>query len=209
MTFPLTVTHLADIVNGVLTDSVYGPQPVTGGCIDSRKIASGDCFFALRGNRTHGVLFADQAIARGAACVVTDFTASGAIPSNVRFGIPSLAALDSAETDGRILRVADSVVALQRLGRWNRQQSDALIVGVTGSVGKTTTRQMITQVLASRFSGVQSQHNQNNELGVPLSLLQLKPEHDFAVLELAAGRIGDIAFLAEMALTTGSPSRPV
>ncbi len=198
MTFPLTVSQLADIVNGVLTDPGYGPQQVTGGCIDSRAIASDDCFFALSGNRTHGVLFADQAIARGAACVVTDFAASGAMPSNVRLGMPSLAALDSAETDGRIIRVADSVVALQMLGRWNRQQSDALIVGVTGSVGKTTTRQMISQVLGSRFSGVQSQHNLNNELGVPLSLLQLKPEHDFAVLELAAGRIGDIAFLAEM-----------
>lgn len=198
MTFPLTVSQLAEITKGVLTDSRYGPQRVAGGCIDSRTIASGDCFFALRGNRTHGVLYSDQAIARGAVCVVTDSAASPASRVKNAPAMPSLASLDSAETDGHIIRVEDAVVALQTLGRWNRQQSSALILGVTGSVGKTTTRQMITQVLASRFSGVQSQQNYNNELGVPLALLQLKPEHDFAVLELAAGKIGDIAFLAEM-----------
>jgi UDP-N-acetylmuramoyl-tripeptide--D-alanyl-D-alanine ligase len=112
--------------------------------------------------------------------------------------MPSLASLDSAEIDGRIIRVADSVVALQSLACWNRQQSGALVVGVTGSVGKTTTRQMITQVLEVRYSGVQSPHNYNNELGVPLSLLQLEPRHDFAVLELAAGRIGEIRFLTDI-----------
>ena len=191
MTFPLTVLQLAEITHGVLTDSRYGQQRVAGGCIDSRTITTGDCFFALSGNRTHGILFADQAIARGAVCVVTDSAASPSNTTNTAPAMPSLAALDSAETDGRIIRVADSVVAMQLMARWNRQQSGALIVGVTGSVGKTTTRQMITHVLASRFSGVQSQQNYNNELGVPLSLLQLKPEHDFAVLELAARKTGD------------------
>ncbi len=198
MTFPLTVSQLAEITNGVLTDSGNGQHCVTGGCMDSRAVAPGDCFFAIAGEKTHGVLFADQAMARGAACVVTDSAAFPAHSAKVGPAMPSLAALDSAETDGRIIRVTDSVVALQLLARWNRQQSGALVVGVTGSVGKTTTRQMITHVLALRFSGVQSPHNYNNELGVPLALLQLKPEHDFAVLELAAGRIGDIRFLAEM-----------
>jgi len=198
MTFPLSISQMAQIVDGVLTDSGYGHDRVTGGCIDSRTAASGDCFFTLNGDKTHGLLFADQAIARGAVCVVTDSSASAAKPSKIMPAMPSLAAIDSAETDGRIIRVADSVFALQLFGRWNRQQSDALVVGVTGSVGKTTTRQMITNVLASRFSGVQSQHNYNNEIGVPLSLLQLSPEHDFAVIELAAGQIGDIAVLADM-----------
>jgi len=198
MTFPLTVSELAEITHGVLTDSRYGQQRVAGASIDSRTITSGDCFFALRGNRTHGVLFADQAVARGAVCVVTDSAALPARTANIATFVPSLAALDSAETDGHIIRVENAVVALQLLGHWNRQQSGAVMMGVTGSVGKTTTRQMITQVLATRFSGVQSQHNFNNELGVPLALLQLKQEHDFAVLELAAGKIGDIAFLAEI-----------
>ncbi len=198
MTFPLSISLLSEIVDGRLTDIKYGPERVSGGCIDSRTAAPQDCFFALAGDRTHGVLFADQAIARGAACVVTDSAGLGPEPLNSISAVPSLAALDSSETDGRIIRVADSKVALQSLARWNRKQSDALVVGVTGSVGKTTTRQLITRVLETRFSGTQSQRNYNNEIGVPLSLLQLNPEHDFAVLELAATRTGDIAFLADL-----------
>lgn len=198
MTFPLSTACLADLVDGRLTDAGYGLEVVTGGCIDSRHVVPHDCFFALPGERTHGVLYAEQAIARGAACVVTDCIRSTVCSSQTNLLRPSLAALDSAEMDGRIIRVADAAVALQSLGRWNRKQSDALVIGVTGSVGKTTTRQMITHVLSSRFSGIQSLGNYNNELGVPLSLLQLNACHDFAVLELAAARMGDIAFLAEM-----------
>jgi UDP-N-acetylmuramoyl-tripeptide--D-alanyl-D-alanine ligase len=198
MTFPLSISQLAAIVDGRFANSDCGHSNVSGACIDSRSVSTGDCFFALRGDRTHGVLFADQAIANGAACVVTDATGFNSSFGRTRPGTPSLVAVDSAETDRCIIRVANSTAALQSLGRWNRQQSDALVVGVTGSVGKTTTRQMITCVLASRFSGVQSQGNQNNELGVPLSLLKLKPEHDFAVLELGASRPGDIAFLADL-----------
>lgn len=198
MTFPLTVLQLAEITNGVLADPRNGQQRLTGCCIDSRIVEPGDCFFALAGHKTHGVLFADQAVERGAVCVVTDSANAPGHAARATRAMPSLASLDSAEIDGRIIRVADSLVALQSLARWNRQQSSALVVGVTGSVGKTTTRQMITQVLEVRYSGVQSPHNYNNELGVPLSLLQLNPGHDFAVLELAAGRIGDIRFLTDM-----------
>ena len=198
MTYPLSISQLAEIVNGVLADSACGHDQVTGGTIDSRKANRGECFFAVAGHRTHGVLFADQAMDRGAACVVTDFTASRSTPASTNLAIPTFAAIDSAETDGRIIRVPNSVTALQAFGRWNRQQSNALLIGVTGSVGKTTTRQMISQVLGSKFSGIQSPHNYNNELGVPLSLLQISPAHDYVVLELAAGQPGDIAMLASM-----------
>jgi len=200
MTYPLSISQLVEIVNGVLTDSACGHDQVAGGCIDSRKANRGECFFAVAGDKTHGVLFADQAMDRGAACVITDFTASRTTSAIKKFATPTFAAIDSAETDGRIIRVTNSVAALQAFGRWNRQQSNALVIGVTGSVGKTTTRQMISQVLGSKFSGIQSPHNYNNELGVPLSLLQISPGHDYAVLELAAGQPGDIAMLADMAL---------
>ena len=199
MTYPLSISQLVEIVNGVLTDSACGHDQITGGCIDSRKANRGECFFAVAGHKTHGVLFADQAMDRGAACVVTDFTASRSTPATQNFATPAFVAIDSAETDGRIIRVANSLVALQAFGRWNRRQSNALVIGITGSVGKTTTRQMISQVLGSKFSGIQSPHNYNNELGVPLSLLQISPVHDYAVLELAAGQPGDIAMLADMA----------
>ncbi len=196
--FPIKVSQLAELVSGASSRPGVGEESVRGACIDSRQVAVGDCFFALNGHRTHGVLFADQAMARGAACVVAEHNSSGSSAKPRFSGIPTLAAIGTAETDERILRVSNATTALQALGRWNRQQSSALVIGVTGSVGKSTTRQMIAEVLGTKFSGVQSQHNHNNELGVPLSLSLLKPEHDFAVLELAAARPGEIGFLAEM-----------
>jgi len=196
--FPINISQLTSLVNGVSSRPGAGEESVRGVCIDSRQVAAGDCFFALSGQRTHGVLFADQAMARGAACVVAEHNSSGSFVTSKFAGIPTLAAISTAETDERILGVGNATTALQSLGRWNRQQSSALVIGVTGSVGKSTTRQMIAEVLGTKFSGVQSPHNYNNELGVPLSLSQLKAEHDFAVLELAAARPGDIAFLADM-----------
>ncbi|HAP08436.1 MAG TPA: hypothetical protein DCR20_11445, partial [Planctomycetaceae bacterium] len=98
-----------------------------------------------------------------------------------------------------VIVVRDSLVALQRLASWNRQQSAALCVGVTGSVGKTTTRQMIHAVLGEQWSVLQSPANYNNEIGVPLTLLELGPSHGAAVLELGAGRVGDIRFLCGLA----------
>lgn len=196
--FPINVSQLARLLDGVAADSVLRDEFVLGASIDSRHVANGDCFFALNGQRTHGVLFADQAVARGAVCVVADFNSTGSPSSVPVASAPKLAAIATAETEERILRVKSSVVALQSLGCWNRQQSSALVIGVTGSVGKSTTRQMIAHILSSRYSGVQSPRNYNNELGVPLTLSQLKPEDDFAVLELAAARPGDIGFLTDM-----------
>ena len=196
--FPINVAQLTDLVNGTPATHGHDQDAVLGASIDSRRVIDGDCFFALRGERTHGELFADQAVARGAVCVVADINSWGSPPHPQLSVTPPVDAIATAQTDERIVRVDNPITALQSLGRWNRRQSSALVIGVTGSVGKSTTRQMIAHVLGARFSGVQSQYNYNNELGVPLALSQLKPEHDFAVLELAAARPGDIAFLADM-----------
>ena len=152
----------------------------------------------MPGGRSHGVLFADEAVANGGSCVVTDSSARSS--SSAAAGAKAcLHTPEGAETDRRIIQVRNTASALQELARWNRRQSQCLVVGVTGSVGKTTARQMIAAVLRTRYNGIQSPCNFNNELGVPLSLLQLEPMHDFAVLELAAGKPGDITFLAEIA----------
>lgn len=197
--FPCTVSQLSDIIDGVPAE--FGPwnDCVAGASIDTRSIQPGEAFFALSGTKNHGVLFADEAVSRGAACVVTDFSRSPSAPERPDQGYARLRPADSVETDRRIIRVANSQEALRKLAIWNRQQSQGLIVGITGSVGKTTTREMIAAVLGSQFSGIQSPHNYNNELGVPLSLIRLSPEHDFGVLEMGAGKKGDIALLAEMA----------
>ena len=96
--------------------------------------------------------------------------------------------------------VADPLAALRDFSAWHRGRSEALVIGVTGSVGKTTTREMIHAALGSQHPGIRSRKNYNNEIGLPLSLLDIEPQHEFAVLEFGAGRIGDVAELAQLAL---------
>lgn len=194
--FPCNVTQLIRIVSGH-TPAPLADEPVTGVSIDSRTVKPGDAFFALPGSKSHGVLFADEAIARGAVCVVAESISAEQNPS--RSQIIRFHSTDSVEIDSRIIRVPSALTALQQFATWNRNQSSALVIGVTGSVGKTTTRQMIASVLNREFTGIQSPRNFNNELGVPLSLLQLRADHDFVALEMGAGRTGDIRKLAEIA----------
>ncbi|MFN9721232.1 MAG: UDP-N-acetylmuramoyl-tripeptide--D-alanyl-D-alanine ligase, partial [Planctomycetota bacterium] len=165
---------------------------VAGASIDSRSITAsssgGPAFFALAGEKNHGIHFAADALRNGAACVVTDRP------------LPQHMATAAIRRRGdQIHAVTSSVQALQTLGHWNRRQFEGLMIGVTGSVGKTTTRQMIHAVLTQQFSGIQSPRNFNNELGVPLTLCELNAGHDFCVLEMGAGRLGDIAALATIA----------
>ena len=97
-----------------------------------------------------------------------------------------------------MIAVDDTLQALWDLAAWNRDQSDALRIAITGSVGKTTTRHMLHSVLSKRFAGIESPHNFNNQYGVPLSLLELTSAHEFAVLEAGALAVGEIAQLAAL-----------
>jgi len=146
---------------------------------DSRQITPGDVFWALAGPNHDGADFAPEAIARGARGVVS----ARPLP------VPK---------DRWLLCVDHGLGALASWARWHRDRFRGTVIAVTGSVGKTTTRQMIHTVLGSRFHGTASPHNFNNHVGVPLSMLQMEPDHDYAVLELAASRAGQIAALAEL-----------
>ncbi len=145
--------------------------------IDSRRIQPGDLFWALEGDSHDGHSFVNDAFQNGAFAAVVE---------------------EKFEQTDRTIRVQDSLMALWDLSDWYRRQFDALVIGVTGSVGKTTTRRMITAVLSARFQGVESPQNFNNQFGVPLSLLQLEDHHDFGVFELGASRPGEIAELTEV-----------
>jgi UDP-N-acetylmuramoyl-tripeptide--D-alanyl-D-alanine ligase len=149
--------------------------------IDSRECRSGDVFWGLQGGTTHGSEFADDAFARGAIGVVTD-------DHDIR---PPL---------GRwALVVEDTAEALEQLAAWRRARFAGEVIAITGSAGKTTTRQLIHAVLARRFSGTASPANYNNSLGVPLSMLRWEADDDYAVLELGASAGGEIARLAALA----------
>jgi UDP-N-acetylmuramoyl-tripeptide--D-alanyl-D-alanine ligase len=148
--------------------------------IDSRTTGCGDLFWALEGPTYDGHDFVKDAIARGAvACVVQENKAvAGKIPTLV---------------------VPDVLKGLQDFARSYRQRMDALVIGITGTVGKTTTRELVHSVLGTTFEGCRSRKNFNNQFGVPLSVLDIERRHEFAVLELAASHRGEIRQLADIA----------
>lgn len=148
--------------------------------IDSRTLQPGDIFWAVRGEKFDGHDFTAKAFDRGAAaCVIHRERAN--------------------EITGPAILVDDTQRALRNFARWYREQQDAMVIGVTGSFGKTTTREMIHSALSAEHSGMRSAANWNNEIGLPLSLLDIELHHEFAVLEMGASRVGDIAALATIA----------
>ncbi|HZY71594.1 MAG TPA: UDP-N-acetylmuramoyl-tripeptide--D-alanyl-D-alanine ligase [Edaphobacter sp.] len=160
---------------------------VAGYSIDSRTVGAGELFFAVKGERLDGHEYVQAALADGAAAAVV---------SN-RWMAP-------AEVDeARLLRVADCedcvLLALQRLARAVRREWGGRVIGVTGSAGKTTTKEAVAQVLGMRFRVLKSQGNLNNGFGLPLQLLKLEPEHEVAVIEMGMNHAGEIAALAKIA----------
>ncbi len=144
---------------------------------DTRSLREGEVFWALEGPRFNGRDFTRVAFERGARGVVV----SGRVEvARGRWAI----------------QVDDTYAALRRLAAWNRARFGGTVIAVTGSVGKSTTREMLHRVLGCRLSGTASPKNYNNRLGVPLSLLAVRPRHDYAVLELGASAEGEIQSLA-------------
>lgn len=180
MTFPVSATDLIAATGGIAAGFDPGCVRVSGISTDSRTLRPGELFWALRGERHDGHNFIDAAWARGAAACVVETTA----PEPHR---------------GPSIEVDNTLHALWDLARWSRGQQDALMIGVTGSSGKTTTRTLIHTVLESNFTGIQSPRNFNNHIGLPLSILGIRHNHEFAVLELGASASGEIRELAGIA----------
>ncbi len=147
--------------------------------VDSRQVERGDVFWALPGCRQHGADFAQEAFMRGAKGVVSDRTVE---PWPGCFS----------------LTVPDANIALWQFAGWHREHFSGSVVAVTGSTGKTTTREMIHCVLGRQLNGTASPKNFNNHVGVPLSLLNVAPNDNYAVLELAASAAGEIDALARL-----------
>ena len=166
---------------------LYSHYLAAGGLVstDSRQPQPGTLFFALNGPSFRGAAFAAQALAAGASYAVVDDVA--------------LAATDPA----RYAYVPNPLVALQELARHHRRQFRIPVLAITGSNGKTTTKELVTAVLAHKFRVLATIGNLNNHIGVPLTLLRLRAgEHDFAVIEMGANHRGEIAKLCELAAPT-------
>lgn len=186
--YPISLQDFIKLTQATAGSSVRQSTLCDGAVIDSRDAREGDLFFALQGANCHGLDFAAAATADGAEAVVTED-------------------IDGVEDVSNRIVVDDVEIALAELAHYNRRRSDALIIGVTGTVGKTTTRRLLTEVLSTGFTGIQSPNNFNNHLGVPLSLLELQDGDEFGVIEIATSTSGDIEALSaitcpEMAIVT-------
>jgi UDP-N-acetylmuramoyl-tripeptide--D-alanyl-D-alanine ligase len=160
-------------------------QPATGYSIDTRTLSPGDLFFAVRGERYDAHDFVAAALQRGARAAVVS-----------RSKLTEL--LDLAHTH-TLLIVDDPLIALQTLAAAVRRHWNKRVIGITGSAGKTTTKEAVAAVLGARFAVLKSQGNLNNEFGMPLQLLKLEPEHEIAVIEMGMSHAGEIAALARIA----------
>ncbi|MGB3612168.1 MAG: UDP-N-acetylmuramoyl-tripeptide--D-alanyl-D-alanine ligase, partial [Elainellaceae cyanobacterium] len=180
----LDVLADADGITGYGT--VNPSQAITGIATDSRTTAPGQLFLALVGDTFDGHGFIPEAQVKGAIAAIV----SRPVPAD---SFPS-----QATTLPQIL-VPDTLAAYQAIARWWRHQCRATIVAVTGSVGKTTTKELIAAVLATQGSVLKTQSNYNNEIGVPKTLLELTPDHDYAVIEMGMRGRGEIALLSQIA----------
>ena len=170
--------RLSELV-GPLQARLQGEDCAVGGVTtDSRHVAQGELFVALQGERFDGHDFLAGVAAAGASAAVV-----------------------SRDVDAPLARllVADTQRALGQLGAYNRSLFQAPLVAITGSAGKTTAKNLIDAVLSRRGAVLATAGNQNNEVGVPLTLLRLAPEHAFAVVEMGACRAGDVAWLCGLA----------
>jgi len=150
--------------------------------VDSRTVTPGCCFVALRGERTDGHRFAAEAVIAGATVLLVEHAVE-----------------QPAADDVAVVQVPDPLIALQQLAAWWRSRSSARVVGITGSTGKTLAKEIVADVLARTRQVLRSEGNLNSETGLPMTLLNLEPRHELAVLEMGMYIEGDIARLAEIA----------
>jgi UDP-N-acetylmuramoyl-tripeptide--D-alanyl-D-alanine ligase len=148
-------------------------------CTDSRKVKSGDIFFALKGDIFDGNMYALEAIKKGAVCAVVDD--------------PDLQHHES------LIFVKDVLTFLQKLATHHRKTMKAKVIGITGSNGKTTTKELLAAVLSTTFKTISTQGNLNNHIGVPLTLLSIEEDTEMAVVEMGANHQGEIRKLCSIA----------
>ena len=175
----MTLANIAACLNSPLCQGL-GKEAleITGAVLDSRKVEPGYLFFATRGERVDGHSFIPQVVEKGAALVVCE---------------------EAPEVHVPYILVEDTFAALKTVAAFYREQLDIPIVGVTGSVGKTSTKEMIAAGLSTKFNVRKTQGNFNNEVGLPLTILSIREKHDAAVVEMGINHFGEMHRLSEIA----------
>ena len=175
---PCTAREICAAVGGTLLQD--SGAPVTGVTTDSRAVQPGQLFIPLVGERFDGHAYISKALEGGAAGCLTAREPEMLLPGKL------------------YIQVADTRLALKALASWYRNKFDLPVVQVTGSAGKTTTKEMIASVLSQRYNTLRTEGNFNNDIGAPLTLLRLMPEHQAAVIETGMNHFGEIRYLGEM-----------
>jgi len=169
------INELAHIINAQTTNEL--DVTIKGVSIDTRTLKPGDCFFAIKGENSDGHDYFDLAFEKGAACAI----------------------VESGINHKLALKVDDTIKALGTLAKWYRNQNSFKVVAITGSVGKTTTRNIAYHVLSKHFRVSQAPKNFNNYIGLPLTLLNADPEDQIVLAELGTDKPGEIAYLSDIA----------
>lgn len=180
----MTVTKAAELVGGKISGVLNNDRELRHIVIDSRAVEEGDLFAAYRGEHADGHDYIHAAFLNGAACCLAEYTPEG-------------------ET-GTLILVPDVQAAIEKLAEAYRAEFDLPVVGVTGSVGKTTAKEMIAAVLEQRFRTLRTEGNLNNRIGIPMMLSRLEHRHEAAVIEMGISDFGEMSLLARMVRPTAA-----
>lgn len=195
----MTMITLHDVLHGLIGEHYWnGKYPISEFVIDSRLASAGSFFIALPGEHRDGHEFVTDAIKTGSSFALIDQEIETEYPVlDLRQGVFSREII--LPSVPFCIRVNDTLKALQKIAGYWRNQFSIRVVGITGSVGKTSSKDLIASVLSRRFITLKTQGNMNNEIGLPLTLLNLRPEHEMAVLEMGFYVPGEIKLLCEIA----------
>ena len=192
---------LADVLEALTNFRPIATTVITDAVIDSRQVIPGSLFVAIPGEKVDGHDFIGEAFRRGASFALIQRDMNGSFRT---IDLRAASSMDSFPHENLnpplCLRVENTVTALQQIARYWRRRLDLRVVGITGSVGKSTTKEMVFEVLSTRYRTLKSPGNLNNEIGLPLTMLRLSTGHQRAVFEMGFYVPGEIAFLCDIAL---------
>lgn len=191
---------LADALEAITSVRLANASTViTEAAVDSRQIIPGSLFVAIPGENVDGHDFIEESFSKGASFALTQKDMPASVRTlDLRNGLAIDSSLDLSSP--LCLRVDNTVSALQQIARFWRRKLNLKVVGITGSVGKSTTKEMVAEVLGTRYRTLKSPGNLNNEIGLPLTILKLGSGHERAVLEMGFYVSGEIEFLCDIAL---------
>ena len=176
----MTLERITEVCGGVYYGSEADKKKeIAGAVIDSRQVESGYLFIAVKGEKVDGHQFIPQVFEKGALAVLSE--------------------QELSEPAGPYIRVESTLGAMKKLAAYYRRSLDIKVVGITGSVGKTTTKEMLASVLSTHFNTLKTLGNFNNELGMPLTLLRLREEHEAAIVEMGISDFGEMTRLTRIA----------